>query len=179
MLALGLRMTLFASALLWQLQPGYAVPTTGGHLMPRWLPVWTKASNDDNTTTPCDSLCNPLVDSLFDFVSPKNETACTDSFVQQSAQCLDCSDKYDAATAQPADPTEAAESQQILNDFVSNCTANGHAVKNATVAGAFKGAFNASGALLPSSGGRESVNWRVLAAMTLGVFGAGMADFVL
>ncbi|KAJ6564761.1 hypothetical protein B0H19DRAFT_1141892 [Mycena capillaripes] len=94
-------------------------------------------SDSDDSGSACDSICAPVGDATFQSATGTNDTYCTDSFVLQYAQCLDCGDQLD--------PDEAQDSQAEIDTFAEDCTADGHGVHGVTVAGSFKGSAGPAG----------------------------------
>ncbi|KAJ6529661.1 hypothetical protein B0H19DRAFT_1274055 [Mycena capillaripes] len=89
-------------------------------------------SEFDDSGSACNTICAPIGAAIFS--GTVNDTYCTDSFVQQYAQCLDCGDKLNADT----DPDDAQDSQGTIDTFVQDCTVDGHAVHSTTVIGSFE-----------------------------------------
>ncbi|KAJ6562966.1 hypothetical protein B0H10DRAFT_1132085 [Mycena sp. CBHHK59/15] len=106
----------------------------------------------------CNQLCAPMAEAE---TNVSNTTACTNSFVQQYAQCLDCSDQLNSS-----DPSEAADSQSTIDTFVSDCTAGGFPVKGATVAGSFKASGGSADSPIPASSGPQSTLADISASTT-------------
>ncbi|KAJ7930452.1 hypothetical protein B0H13DRAFT_2309699 [Mycena leptocephala] len=101
------------------------------------------SGSDSTPATPCDQVCAPV--SVAEGKT-NNDTLCTDTGVQQYAQCLDCSDQLNGE--------DSTESQDVIDKlataFVTDCTGDGHPVHDATVSGSFKGSVGPAGGGSPT-----------------------------
>ncbi|KAJ6609124.1 hypothetical protein B0H10DRAFT_1954867 [Mycena sp. CBHHK59/15] len=84
------------------------------------------------TADQCNTICGPDIERA----ASGQTTGCTNAIVQEYAKCLDCGDLLSNSQAEAADPRRAADSQHAIDIFVSGCNADGHPVKDVTVAGA-------------------------------------------
>ncbi|KAJ7847987.1 hypothetical protein B0H13DRAFT_2090970 [Mycena leptocephala] len=69
------------------------------------------------------------------------DSQCTNSFIEQDAQCFDCGALLDPVTV----PNQVQLAQTSLDLLVATCRRLGHNVNNVTVAGSFKGFASTTG----------------------------------
>ncbi|KAJ7912208.1 hypothetical protein B0H13DRAFT_2008046 [Mycena leptocephala] len=112
---------LFAAPILFRITAGYA---------------WALRLRDDTVPgDPCFSICAPLVS------INGTDSQCTNSFIEQDAQCFDCGALLDPVTV----PNQVQLAQTSLDLLVATCRQLGHNVNNVTVAGSFKGFASTTG----------------------------------
>ncbi|KAJ7028308.1 hypothetical protein C8F04DRAFT_1119622 [Mycena alexandri] len=100
------------------------------------------AQNTTNVTA-CNTICRLSNGTVLDLDTSGFPGTCSDSGIQQYAQCLDCI----AITVEPANE-DTEQFQEPLDDLIQTCTQNGFPVHSATVDGSYQ-----SGNTPPSSGG--------------------------